>query len=110
MIENRISGYLYNELFSESNEEKCTAFQSMVWSLIVHKNIIKNAQLPSKHFPSSVSLCILYFPFHKVKDTSAIPQSSVQNLVYVFPIFFRFRKCFNNFHLSKNILINNFFH
>ena len=42
MIENRISGYLYNELFSKSNEEKCTAFQSMVWSLIVHKNTITN--------------------------------------------------------------------
>ena len=42
MIENRISGYLYNELFSESNEEKCTAFQRMVWSLIVHENATKN--------------------------------------------------------------------
>ena len=42
MIENRISGYLYNEPFSESNEEKCTAFQIMVWSLIVHKNTFKN--------------------------------------------------------------------
>ena len=42
MIENRISRYLYNELFSESNEEKCTAFQSLAWSLIVHKNTIKN--------------------------------------------------------------------
>ena len=29
MIEDRISGYLYNELFSEINEKKCTAFQSM---------------------------------------------------------------------------------
>ena len=42
MIENRISCYLYNELFSESNKEKCTAFQGMAWSLIVHKNTIKN--------------------------------------------------------------------
>ena len=42
MIENRISGYLYNELFSERNEEKCTAFQSSVWSFIVHKNTVKN--------------------------------------------------------------------
>ena len=33
MIENRISGYLYNELFSKSNEETCTVFQSMDWSL-----------------------------------------------------------------------------
>ena len=42
MIEDRISGYLYNELFSEINEEKCTAFQSMAWPLIVHKNTIRN--------------------------------------------------------------------
>ena len=35
MTENRISDYLYNELFSESNEEKCTAFQRMAWSLVV---------------------------------------------------------------------------
>ena len=42
MIENRISCYLYNELFSESNKEKCTAFKGMAWSLIVDKNTIKN--------------------------------------------------------------------
>ena len=42
MIENRISDYLYNELFSKRNEEKCTASQSLAWSLIVHKNTIEN--------------------------------------------------------------------
>ena len=57
-----------------------------------------------------LSLCILYFLFHKVKDTSGILQPSIRHLVYVFPIFFRFHKCFNNFHLSKNIFINKFFH
>ena len=41
MIENHISDYVYNEIFRESNEEKCMAFQSMVWFLIVHKNTIK---------------------------------------------------------------------
>ena len=106
MIENRISGYLCNELYSESKKEKCTAFQSTAWSLIIHK---KTAQLLSKHFLSGLSLCILYFLFHTGKDTSAIPQPSVQHLVYVFPIFFRFHKCFNNFHLSKNILMKKFF-
>ena len=35
-------GYLYNEFFSQSNEQKCTVFLSMAWSLIVHKNTIKN--------------------------------------------------------------------
>ena len=29
MIENRILAYLYNERFSESNEEQCTAFQNV---------------------------------------------------------------------------------
>ena len=54
MIENSISGYLYNELFSESNEEKCTAFQRMAWSRIVHQNPIKNCStaLQAFSFPS----------------------------------------------------------
>ena len=42
MIEDRISGYLYNELFIEINEENCLAFQCMAWSLIAHKNTIRN--------------------------------------------------------------------
>ena len=42
MIENCISGYLYNELFSKINEEKSTASQNIAWSVIVHKNTIKN--------------------------------------------------------------------
>ena len=33
---------LFVSRFSESNEEKCMAFQSMAWSLTVHKNTIKN--------------------------------------------------------------------
>ena len=91
MIENRISGYLYNELFSESNEESCATFQSMVWSLIVHKNTIKNCSTALQAFSfRPLSLCILYLLFHKGKDTFGIPQPSVQHLVYVFPIFFRF--------------------
>ena len=59
MIGNRISGYLYNEIFSESNEEKCTTFQSMTWSLIAHKNTIKNCSSALQAcFFRSVSLCI----------------------------------------------------
>ena len=83
MIENCVSGYLYNELFSESNEEKCTPFQRMAWSLIVRKNPIKNCSTAPKNFPSGPSLCILYFIFHKGKDTSAVPQPSFQHIVYV---------------------------
>ena len=109
VIENRISGYLYNKVFSESNEEKCTVFQkSMAYSVIVHKNTIKNCSTALQGF--SFRSLLLYFLFHKGKDTSAIPQSSVQHLVHVFPIFFRFHKCFINFHINKNILINKFFH
>ena len=111
VIENRISGYLYNQLFSESNEEKRTAFQSMPWFLIIHKNTIKNCSTALQAFFSrSFSFCTLYFLFHKGKDTSGILQPSVQHFVHVFPIFFRFHKCFNNFHLGKNIFINKFFH
>ena len=95
MIENRISGYLHDELFNKSNEEKCTAFQSMAWSFIVHKNTIKTA-LQAFFLRSLPS--IIYFLFHKGNDISAINQPSVQHLVYVFPIFFCFHKCFNNFH------------
>ena len=75
---------------------------------VLIKILLKTAQLLSKYFPSGLALCILYFLFHKVKNTSAMPQPSVQDLVYVFPIFFRFHKCFNHFHLNKNILINKF--
>ena len=63
MIENRILGYLYNELFSESNEEKCMAFQSMAWFLIVDKNTIKNCSAALQAFSfRSLSLYPL-FPF-----------------------------------------------
>ena len=109
MIENRISGYLYNELFSESKKENIWPFKVWLGPLLFIKILLKTAQLLSKHFPSGLSLNILYFLFHKGKYTSAIRQPSVQHLVYVFPFFFRFHKRFNNFHLSKNILINIFF-
>ena len=111
-IENHISRTFYNELFSKSSEEKCTAFQSMAWSLIlVHENTIKNCSTNRQalSFRSlSLSLCIFYFLFHKDNET-AIPKPSVNHLVYVFTFFFCFHKCFNNFHLSKNLLKSKFF-
>ena len=81
----------------------------MVWSLIVHKNTIKNwsTALQVSYFWSL--FLYPFFLFHKGKDTSAVPQPSVQYLVYIFLIFFRFYKCFNNFNLSKKILINQSF-
>ena len=84
MTDNRISGYLYNEFFSESNEEKYTVFQSMAWSLIVHKNTIKNHWTALQvFFFHYLSLCILYFFFYKGKDTSTVPQPSVQHLYMI---------------------------
>ena len=54
MIENHVSGNLYNKRFSKSSEEKCTVFQIMDWDLIAHKNLHHLS-------PGLSSLCILYF-------------------------------------------------
>ena len=62
MIEDQISGHLYNELFSESNKERFTAFQSMAWSLVVDKNTIQNCSTALQAF-SFWSLP--FFRFHK---------------------------------------------
>ena len=50
MIGNCISSYLYNELFSESNKEKYATFPSMAWSLVVHKNTIRNCSTALQAF------------------------------------------------------------
>ena len=100
MIGNRISGYLYDELFSDSNEKGVWPFKVWLGPLLFIKILFKAVQLLSKHVPSSLSLCIFYFSFHKDNDTSAIPQSNIQDLVR-FPHFLRFHKFFNNFYLSK---------
>ena len=83
-----------------------------VWfvSLLFIEMLLKMAQLLFKRFHYGLSLCILYFLFHKRKDASVISQPSVQHFVHVFLIFFRFHKYFNNSFLSRNILINKFFH
>ena len=52
-------------------------FKVWLGPLSFRKILLKTAQLFSKHFSRGLSLCILYFP-----------------------IFFCFRKCFNNFHLK----------
>ena len=131
MIENHISGNLYNENFSESSEEKFTVFQSVVWSLIVYKTFWTTCFCKEKRNAliwficvlnliyfvlewSGLSLCILYFLCKKGTDTSEV----LQHLSYftyfctssVNPIFCRFYKCFNNFDLSKNLVTNKFFH
>ena len=108
MIETRITGYLYNKRFSESNEESVRPFKVWLGPLLFIKILLKTTQLLFKHFSSDVPIRILYFLFQKDKNTSAIPQPSVQHLVYVFPIFFLFHKCFNKFHFCKNTLISFF--
>ena len=62
-------------------KKNVTAFQGMAWSLIAHKNTIKNCStaLQAVSF-RSLSLCVLYSLFHKGKDTSAVPGASVQHL------------------------------
>ena len=68
-------------------------FKVCLGPLLFIKNTIKNCPTALEtYFPSGLSLCIFYFLFHKGKDTSAIPQLSVQHLVYVFPISFHFHK------------------
>ena len=131
IFKKRIEQEVYHNLLQEMrvNDKECSfkviciinflekVIKKNVWPfkvwlgpLLFIKILLKTAQVLSKHFPSDLSLCIFYFLFHKGKDTSAIPHPSVQHLVYAFPIFFRFHKWFNNFHLSKNILINKFIH
>ena len=109
MIENRISGFCIMNFLAKVMKKNVRPFKVWLGPLLFIKVLLKTTQLLPKHFPSGLCLFILYFLFHKSKDSSAIPQPSVQRLVYALPIFFRFHKCFNNFHLSKNILINKFF-
>ena len=63
MIENCISGYLYNELFSERNVEKCAAFQSLAWFFIAHKNTIKNCSTAVQVFSFQSLSVYPLFPF-----------------------------------------------
>ena len=88
MIENRISGYLYNELFSESNEEKCTAFQSMAWSLIVHKNTIKNCSTALQAFSfRPLSLFVSFISFFIKARTLLEFLNQAFNILYMFSPF-----------------------
>ena len=96
MIENLISGYLYNELFSERNEEKSTAFQSMAWSLVVHKkyyhkllNCSPSIFLPVSHFVYFISF------FIKAKILLQFLNQAF-SILYIFsPFSFVFILCFN---------------
>ena len=75
-------------------------FKVWLGPLLLIKILLKSTQLLSKHFPSGLSL-FLSFISSKGKDTSAIPPPSIQHLVYVFPIFFRFRNFFTETCVSS---------
>ena len=88
MIETRISGYLYNKFVSKSNEEKCTVFQGMAWSLIVHENTIENCSTALQGFSfRSLSLSLFVsFIFFFIKATILLQflgQAFNQHLVFV---------------------------
>ena len=64
VIQKHISGNMYNELYSESSEEKCMVFQSIAWSLFVHKNTIKNCSTVLQAFSSqTLSLFVSFISF-----------------------------------------------
>ena len=63
VIENRIPGYLYNELYSESSEETRT-YKMWFGPLLFIKILLKTAQLLSKHFSSGLFFSLYpLFPF-----------------------------------------------
>ena len=94
MIENHLSGYLYNELLSESNKKNFTAFQSIAWSLIVDKNTTKNCLAAFQAL--SFRYLYLYSLFPLKTSILLIPQLSVQHLVYVSLTFFFFHEFFTD--------------
>ena len=85
MIENRISGYLYNDLFSESNEVKCKAFENMAWSLTVHKNEKLLNYSPSIFLEVSLFVSFISF-FIKAR----IPLQSLRQAFSIFYMFLHF--------------------
>ena len=101
--ENHISGNLYNELFRESSEEKCTAFQSMVWSLLFINILLKTAHLFPKHFSPGLFVSFISF-FIKTRVLLQFV-----NLVYVSQFSFVFMNAVITL-LSKNLLTNKFLH
>ena len=90
MTGNRISGYFYNERLSESNEEKCTAFQSMAWSLIVYKNTIKNCSTTLQAF-----FFLSFFLHHKQPPKMLFKKGALRN----------FAK-FTGKHLCQSLIFN----
>ena len=109
MIENQISGICIMNFLAKVKKKNVRPFKVWLGPLLFIKILLKTAQLLSRHFSSGLSLFVSFISFYE-KDASRIPQPSVQHLVYVFPIFFRFHKHISTFHLSKNIFVNKFFH
>ena len=94
--ENHISGNLNNELFSESSEEKCTAFQNMVWSLLFINILLKTAHLFPKHFSPGLFVSFISF-FIKTRVLLQFV-----NLVYVSQFSFVFTNAVITFTKQKS--------
>ena len=87
MIENYISGNLYNERFSESSKEKCAAFLIMAWFLIVNKSSLKNYSTALSGF-SSRSLSLYYlFAFSQRNGYSCNSSAKRSSSCICFPLF-----------------------
>ena len=83
MIENNISDNLYNELFTKSSEEKF-----MAWSLIVHKNTIKNCSTVLQAFSSHpLSLLVSFVRFFMEARIFLQFLSQAFIILYMFPSF-----------------------
>ena len=100
MMESRISCYFYNELFSESNKEKCAGFQGMAWSVIVDKTTIKNCSTALQAF--SFRFLSLY-PLFPLKTWILLQfLSQALNILYMFsPFFFVFISFFTETCVSS---------
>ena len=85
MIENRVSGICIMNFLAKVMKRNVRSFKVWFGPLLFMKILLKTAQLLSNYFP--LSFCILYFLFHKGKDTSAISQPTAQHIVYVSFVF-----------------------
>ena len=91
MIKNRISGYLYNELSSESNEKNLRPFKVWLGPLMFTRILLKTAQLLSKHFPSGLSPFVSFISFFiKAKILPQFLSQAFKNLYMFSPFSFVF--------------------
>ena len=85
-------------------------FKIWLGPLLFIKILLKTAELLSQHFLSGLSPFASFISF-SIKGRILLEfLNQAFSILYIFSHFLHFHKCFNNFHLSKNIFINKFFH